>query len=388
MPGSPKTTAVVPTRTRGTAATKPATALTPATTRFSNYAALLKAIRLVISEGQAIIERQQTMTYWQVGRYICDYVLAGEKRAEYGGQVITKLSKDLGISADTLERSVRFAREFPISATSRKLRWSHFSSILAVKDPAKRLEFLNKAESQNLQIRQLRREIARFNLSEKAKSRPKPSAPVTLPVQRGRLYTYQIITPVAAGLKGDRYVDCGFNVWKQAGDLIPTPSRVGKQAGELIPTPLWGGSGRGANLITTIKKGLGYALQPARADTQAAQLFTYKAYLEKIIDGDTIWLNIDVGFDNVIRQKVRFNAIDTPEITTLDGRKARRLVEKALNPLEFFVIKTYKSDKYDRYLTDIFYLPGAVDLQDVATQGRYLNQELLDAGLAQRWQEE
>lgn len=66
------------------------------------------------------------------------------------------------------------------------------------------------------------------------------------------------------------------------------------------------------------------------------------------------------------------------------GRRVKRFVEKILNLCPFIIVKTYKdqNDKYDRYLVDIFYSPGENDSQVVASKGKFLNQELLDAGLA------
>ena len=82
---------------------------------------------------------------------------------------------------------------------------------------------------------------------------------------------------------------------------------------------------------------------------------------------------------------MRFNRIDTPEINTPEGQRAKRYVEKALKPLDFFIVKTYKHDKYTRYLVDIFFLPAETDPQSVADKGRFLNQELLNQGLAKIW---
>ncbi len=46
------------------------------------------------------------------------------------------------------------------------------------------------------------------------------------------------------------------------------------------------------------------------------------------------------------------------------------------------VIRTHSSDKYDRYLSDIFYLPGREDAEKVAVEGRFLNGELAEKSLA------
>ena len=53
--------------------------------------------------------------------------------------------------------------------------------------------------------------------------------------------------------------------------------------------------------------------------------FVYNAILEKVIDGDTIDVTLDLGFDvKLHKQRVRLAGIDTPESRT------RNLEEKAL----------------------------------------------------------
>ena len=47
--------------------------------------------------------------------------------------------------------------------------------------------------------------------------------------------------------------------------------------------------------------------------------FEYHARVKQVVDGDTIVVDIDLGFDVVLaNQKVRFNGIDTPESRTAD----------------------------------------------------------------------
>ena len=98
-------------------------------------------------------------------------------------------------------------------------------------------------------------------------------------------------------------------------------------------------------------------------------------------------MTVDQGFYYELEQKLRLRGIDAPEISTSGGRRAKRIVQKKLSGCEFVVIKTYKSDKYDRYLTDLFYLAGEKDAAKVAASGKFLNQELLDEGLARVWRE-
>ena len=55
--------------------------------------------------------------------------------------------------------------------------------------------------------------------------------------------------------------------------------------------------------------------------------FKYRvSSLERVVDGDTIDVAIDLGFDVCTKQRVRLLGIDTPESRTSDARRRRSLV--------------------------------------------------------------
>jgi len=89
-----------------------------------SYSQLVKAIQTTIATARAAIQKTQAETYWQVGRFIFDYVLNGADRAKYGEHIFEHLEKDLKIEAKTLRDTVRLAREFPIWNARSKLTWS------------------------------------------------------------------------------------------------------------------------------------------------------------------------------------------------------------------------------------------------------------------------
>ena len=88
-------------------------------------------------------------------------------------------------------------------------------------------------------------------------------------------------------------------------------------------------------------------------------------------DGDSIKVEIDLGFSVWTRQVVRLRGIDAFELDTREGERAKEFVEEALRPESFIVLKSFRSDKYDRYLADVWY-----------GKNEYLNQALLDSKLA------
>ena len=60
-------------------------------------------------------------------------------------------------------------------------------------------------------------------------------------------------------------------------------------------------------------------------------MYEYKATIVKVVDGDSIYVDIDLGFDVWIRnQSIRLYGIDTPECRQRDkAKKAHGLLAKA-----------------------------------------------------------
>jgi endonuclease YncB( thermonuclease family) len=114
--------------------------------------------------------------------------------------------------------------------------------------------------------------------------------------------------------------------------------------------------------------------------------YTYAATVERVVDGDTLLVVIEAGFKVRVRDKLRLRGVNCPELGTPEGEKAKGFVQKALPPGSRIVLKSSKSgqDKYGRFVVDVFYLAKASSADEIITGGTYLNQELLDQGLAVR----
>ena len=89
----------------------------------------------------------------------------------------------------------------------------------------------------------------------------------------------------------------------------------------------------------------------------------YVHSLDRVVDGDTIDVTIDLGFDIRYSSRVRLAGIDTPESRTRDleekalGLEAKEYLKKRLKDAKRIVIKTEKldsSEKYGRILGWIF----------------------------------
>jgi len=103
--------------------------------------------------------------------------------------------------------------------------------------------------------------------------------------------------------------------------------------------------------------------------------------VNKIVDGDTIDVDIDLGFAVSFTQRVRLAGIDTPESRTTDlkektlGLEVKEKIKKEIAAAKDIVIKTEKpdsSEKYGRILGWLFLDGSTISL----------NQRLIDEGYA------
>jgi micrococcal nuclease len=81
----------------------------------------------------------------------------------------------------------------------------------------------------------------------------------------------------------------------------------------------------------------------------------YVKKVTKVVDGDTIDVDIDLGFDISFSSRVRLAGIDTPESRTTDkmekalGLESKEYLKKAIDASKTVVIKTEKMDSSEKY---------------------------------------
>lgn len=115
------------------------------------------------------------------------------------------------------------------------------------------------------------------------------------------------------------------------------------------------------------------------------QLWVYRARMMRVVDGDTIDIELDAGFRSHRIERIRLLGVNAPEargISRLDGEMATTYVRDWLIsdgapdawPLR---IQTEKSDSFGRYLGRLWRI----------SDGRELNADLLDSGHAVPYRE-
>lgn len=89
-------------------------------------------------------------------------------------------------------------------------------------------------------------------------------------------------------------------------------------------------------------------------------MYNYKATCTRVIDGDTIEVIIDLGFNVMIKETVRLKGIDTPESRTRNtlekqaGLKVEQFLIDLIEGKTIYITTEKSNEKYGRYLADIY----------------------------------
>jgi micrococcal nuclease len=99
----------------------------------------------------------------------------------------------------------------------------------------------------------------------------------------------------------------------------------------------------------------------------------------RVVDGDTIDADIDLGFDISLTKRVRLSGVDTPESRTTDlkekalGLEVKEWLKKKLDGKKNILIKTELPDSTEKYGRIL----GRLYVDDVC-----LNDRMIDEGYA------
>jgi endonuclease YncB( thermonuclease family) len=375
-----------------------------------NYETLLSEIQKIIGQTEqrivADVNHEKVKMVWEIGKMLDGHLLKNRK-VGYGERLVFQLEKDVFISRKTLYRMHAFYKTYPILPTKDKgLSWSHYKSLMVVKSDEKRKYLEDLVIEKKLGSGDLQKKISAESKRKKKISKPKNQK---LKFTRGVLFTYKLAELQGSG---KTFVDCGFNVFVEApsqsqrwtGFVIPPKRSVQSKNGneneweDGVANPVLQ---RGLQqVVSSVKNGEKISLR--KSELNPNQLHTYKAYLDKVVDGDTLHVTLDLGFKIRHKEILRLAKINSPEAETFEGKKSSDELKKILADVPFLIVKTNKTDIYGRYVADVFlagkrspYLggsservSGAMGVNDqapekVASEGVYLNQMLVDAGVAE-----
>jgi micrococcal nuclease len=111
-------------------------------------------------------------------------------------------------------------------------------------------------------------------------------------------------------------------------------------------------------------------------------MYQYKIKkINRVIDGDTVDLDIDLGFGVTLSHRVRLKDVNAAETRTLNaeektiGLAAKEWLKKELTREGEWIIETTKEDKYGRILGTLYLVGDPVTL----------NERMLNDGIASHY---
>lgn len=119
------------------------------------------------------------------------------------------------------------------------------------------------------------------------------------------------------------------------------------------------------------------------------KLYHYRGKVLRVVDGDTLDIEFDLGLSIYTKRRVHLKGIVTPEIvwaekaseTSQRGMRAKAFVTERLmdKPVWVHVFRD-KTGKFGRYTADVFFQDG---------EGKHVSicKLLLEDGLAEKWED-
>jgi len=107
-------------------------------------------------------------------------------------------------------------------------------------------------------------------------------------------------------------------------------------------------------------------------------MYQYKGKVTNVVDGDTVDIELDLGFDIKLTSRFRLNGIDAAETSSLYGKMTKAWLTMEIAGKKV-IVNSYNHDKYGRWLADIF-LMSPSGLLDYS-----INQQMIDAGVVKAY---
>ena len=321
-----------------------------------SYPHLRQTVRSLLEEGRErarqAVERERAMTYWRVGEAIHTHALGDAERAPLGEQVIKRLAEDVEMSPQRLYEALKFYRCFQVFRSTGKLTWTHYVGLLKLPSEEVRRYYERAAIDGGWSVKELTEKIADKTYARHLEEDPAPMqdvAPRPWPsATRGELALYRVKRPPGCDLPG-LFLDLGFgHFWKARA----------RQSGLAE-----------GDLVRARKRRDGSWVIVKADDASSRRLFTHRMSVTRVVDGDTLVVTMELPSGDVLYDRLRLRAIDTPEMQSKAGQRAKAFVEQRLDGCDFIVVKTSRAGRYGRYLADVYYQVGEEDPDAVASKG-------------------
>jgi endonuclease YncB( thermonuclease family) len=294
--------------------------------------------------AETLYGAQKNSAYFQMGRQIDRILQNAEQTGRYGKKLVPTLCRDLkqkygkGPSSRTMRNMRKFATRYTEATVDPALSWSHYCILLSIDDAGTRAQLEQQAIRQHLD-RDALQQLVSLTLQQSK------DAPERFPLspRKGTLQIAKLVRPAPGA---PPLLDVGFGV-----QHVPNTARLNH-----LPD---------GTFIQRFPTG---HLKPI--DCPPGERYCYLATLEKVVDGDTVKMRIQLTTGIFISERLRLRGVDAMELTSLQGQKAKRALERLLKNKENIIIYTYSTDRYGRYVADL------------VADNIYINRTLVEKGHA------
>lgn len=254
-----------------------------------------------------------------------------------------------GFSERNLFYAQKFYEVYGKSELDTRLSWSHYRKLASISDEKLR-EKLTKAA-----IREGWSEgTLSFKIKEAGQQRRSPTLKWKRP--EGLLLHCKI----KETLKGNEsyLLDLGFYCYYE----IPEAKADSKyKAGDVLKIQ---------------KQGKSWSFEKTKLP-KSSDLYFYFGEIERVIDGDTILVKLELGFNLITRQRIRLHNVWAAELDTDEGEDSFELLKKKLQVKTKIIVRSRSKDIYGRYVGEVLYSNKKVIIpEEIFTDGIYLNEEL------------
>jgi hypothetical protein len=194
---------------------------------------------------------------------------------------------------------LKFAQTYPNVATWPHLTWSHYRELMIVDDKTLRGRFTTLAHDESWSVARLRDELAKWK-KDTSKQKRKSQCPMRCSKNR-RSASQRFVTLTGSSHEAEaskKMIDFVFGIYLKL-------SQTHRSRFERGDTVTWSNQKR-----RWIKSGTKHAL------------YFYTAVLERVVDGDTLLVHIDLEFHFRVQQYLRLSGIDAMKLKTPQGKQA------------------------------------------------------------------
>ena len=156
-------------------------------------------LQKAISNAIKTINNELVKANWEIGKYIIEFEQEGNKKAEYGSELLKNISRDLktkygnGFSKSTIYLCRQFYLKYPkFQTVSGILSWSHYTELIGMSDDLSRQFYERQAIAEKWSIREMKRQIESALFQRLAYSKDKIG--VKNPAKKGQ----EIVNPIDA----------------------------------------------------------------------------------------------------------------------------------------------------------------------------------------------